>query len=158
MKPADLFSAVMAMVGLAPTSLAADYADWVAKGYRWSLVGGPYAYVAKEDAKNGGSRFAGKSVSETIDHAYYLRPGKVVLVVETDPASGLSKIRMGGVVEDLWTATKNLSRHPLADMLGIIETPDTEGILAIESPTPSPGSNAAPSASVGPSPPATSSK
>ena len=82
------------MVGLASTGLAADYADWVdwvAKGYRWSLVGGPYAYVAKEDAKNGGLRFAGKSVSETIDHAYYLRPGKVVLVVEADPASSLSK-------------------------------------------------------------------
>jgi hypothetical protein len=151
MKPPDLFSAVMAIVGLASTSLAADYAEWVAKGYRWSLINGPYAYVTKEDAKNGGSRFVGKSVSETIDHAYYLRPGKVVLVVETEPGSGLSKIRMGGVVEDLWTATRNLSRRPLADMLGTIETPDTQGILAISSATPSPGSSAAP-ASVSPSP------
>jgi hypothetical protein len=151
MKLPDLFSTAMAMVGLASMSLATDYADWVAKGYRWSLVNGPYAYVTKEDAKNGGSRFVGKSVSETIDHAYYLRPGKVVLVIETDPASGLCKIRMGGVVEDLWTATKNLSRRPLADMLGTIETPDTQGILAISSTTSSPGSSAAP-ALVSPSP------
>jgi hypothetical protein len=104
-----------------------------------------------QDAKNGGSRFVDKSVSETIDHAYYLRPGKVVLVVETDPASGLCKIHMGAVVEDLWTATKNLSRRPLADMLGIIETPDTQGIPPISSATPSPGSSAAP-ASASPSP------
>jgi hypothetical protein len=69
MKLPDLFSTAMAMVGLASASLAADYADWVAKGYRWSLINGPYAYVTKEDAKNGGSRFVDKSVSETIDHA-----------------------------------------------------------------------------------------
>ena len=158
MKLPELFSAGMAMMGLASTSLAADYGDWVAKGYRWSLVNGPYAYVTKEDAKNGGLRLVGKSVSETIDHAYYLRPGKVVLIVETDPVSGLSKIRMGGVVEDLWTTTKNLSRRPLADMLGTIETPDTQGILAISSATPSPGSSAAPAASMSPSPTATPSK
>ena len=155
MKLPNLSSAVLAMVGLGSTSLATDYADWVAKGYRWSVVGGPYAYIAKEDAKNEGSRFARKSVSETIGHAYYLRPGKVVLVVETDAASRLSKIRMGGVVEDLWTATRNLSRRPLADMLGTIETPDTQGILAISSATPSPGSSAAPAASMSPSPTAT---
>jgi hypothetical protein len=95
-----------AMVVLASTSLANDYSDWIAKGYRWSAVWRPYAYLTKEDTKNERSRPGSKSVSETIGRAYYLRPGKVVLVVETDAASGLSKIRMGGKASDLWTAIK----------------------------------------------------
>jgi hypothetical protein len=158
MKLPNLSSAVLAMVGLGSTSLATDYADWVAKGYRWSVVGGPYAYIAKEDAKNEGSRFARKSVSETIGHAYYLRPGKVVLVVETDAAPRLSKIRMGGVAPDLWTPTKNLSTRPVRNTLGEIETPDMAGILPILEATPSPGSSAKPAASASPSPASTSSK
>jgi hypothetical protein len=131
------------MIGLASTSLATDYADWVAKGYRWSIINGPYAYIRKEDAKNEGTH-ARKSVSETIGRAYYLRPGKVVLIVETDAASGLSKIRMGGVASDLWTATENLSTRPIRGTLGVIETPDMAGVLPISSATPSPSPNAKP--------------
>jgi len=150
MKLPDLFSVVLAMGGLASTSLAADYSDWVAKGYRWSVVNGLYAYKTKEDAKNEGSRFAGMSLSEMIDHAYFLRPGKLVLLVETDAAYGLSKIRMGGVTSDLWTPTKNLSTRPVIDTLGMIETPDMAGVLTI-----SPDSSAESAASVSPSPTAT---
>jgi hypothetical protein len=138
----------MAMVGLASTTLATDYADWAAKGYRWSRVNGPHAYIKKEDAKNESSRVDRKSVSETIGHAYYLRPGKVLLVVETDAASGLSKIRMGGVASDLWTATRNLSTRPIRGTLGVIETPDTAGVLADSSATPTP--SAKPEASASP--------
>ena len=152
MKLPNFSSAVLAMVGLASTSLATDYADWVAKGYRWSVVGGPYAYITKENAKNEGSRFATKSVNETIGRAYYLRPGKVVLVVETDAASGLSKIRMGGIASDLWTPTKNLSTRPVRNALGEIETPDMASILPILEATASPGSSAKAAASVSPSP------
>src|SRR5882724_5060963 len=158
MKLPNFSPTVLALVGLASTSFGADYADWVAKGYRWSAVGGPYAYFTKEDAKNEGSRFARKSVSETIGHAYYLRPGKVVLVVETDAASGLSKIRMGGVASDLWTPTKSLSTRPVRNTLGEIETPDMAGILPILEATPSPGSSAKPPALVSPSPTGTPSK
>jgi hypothetical protein len=46
---------------------------------------------------------------------------------ETDAAFRLSKIRMGGVVSDLWTATRNLSARPIMDPLGIIENPDRAG-------------------------------
>ena len=158
MKNLNLCSAVLAAIGLASTTLAADYTDWAAKGYRWSLVDGPYAYITKDDAKNALSHAGSKSVSEVIGHAYYLRPGKIVALVETDSASGLSKIRMGGVASDLWTATKNLSTRPFRDTLGVIETPDTAGILSFPSATPSPGSSAAPNASVSPSPTATPSK
>jgi hypothetical protein len=150
MKLSNLASAVLAMAGLASTGLATDYTDWVAKGYRWSVVNGPYAYIAKDDAKNERSQAGNKSVSEVIGHAYYLRPGKVVLIVETDAAAGLSKIRIGGVASELWTAIKNLSPHPVTNTTGTIETPDMTGILETSGATASPVSSATPAASVSP--------
>jgi hypothetical protein len=158
LKLSNLSLAVAAMAVLASTSLAADNTDWVAQGYRWSVVSGPYAYIAKEEAKNERSRARHKPVSEVIGRAYYLRPGKVVLIVEADAASGLSKIRIGGVASDLWTATKNLSARPVRNLVGTIETPDTAGILPILGSAPSPGSSATPGASISPSPTATPSK
>jgi hypothetical protein len=158
MKLTNLAAAVLAIISLASTSLATALTDWVAKGYRWSVVSGPYAYITKENAKNEGSRFAKKSVNETIGRAYYLRPGKVVLVVETDAASGLSKIRMGGIASDLWTLTKNLSTRPVRNALGEIETPNMASILPIVEATPSPGSSAKPAVAVSPSPTSTPSK
>jgi hypothetical protein len=155
MKLSNFSSVALAMIGIASTSFAADYSDWVAKGYRWSAVNGPHAYIKKEDAKDERLRLSNKPVSEVIGRAYYLRRGKVVLVVETEAASGLSRIRMGGVTSDLWTPTKNLSTRPLRNTVGVIETPDMAGILRISSATPTPGTNAKPAASRNPSPVAT---
>jgi hypothetical protein len=150
MKLLILSSAALVIAGFGSTGLATDYSEWVAKGYRWSKVHGPHAYIKKEDAK---SDSAGrKSVSETIGRAYYLRPGKVVLVVETDAAAGLSKIRLGGISSDLWTSTRNLSTRPIRNTLGEIETPASASILPISTATPSPGSNAKAAASASPSP------
>jgi hypothetical protein len=158
MNPKKFCSALLVMVGLASTSAAADYAGWVAQGYRWSGVDGPYAFIKEQDAKNEASYSGKKSVSDTIGRAYFLRRGKVVLVVETDAASGLSKIHMGGVASDLWIRTKYLSTRPLRNTLGEIETPDTASILPISSATPSPSSSAKPAASASPSPTAKSAK
>jgi hypothetical protein len=155
MKLSNFSSVALAMIGIASTSFAADYSDWVAKGYRWSAVNGPHAYSKKEDAKDERLHVSNKPVSKVIGRAYYLRRGKVVLVVETEAASGLSRIRMGGVTSDLWTPTKNLSTRPLRNTVGVIETPDLAGILRISSATPTPGTNAKPAASLNPSPVAT---
>src|ERR1700751_4389331 len=125
------------IIGALPAALAADYKDWVAQGYRWSSVGGLHAYRNKDDAKNERSRREKKSVSEEVRYAYYLRPGKVVLVVATDATDGLSQIRMGGISSDLWTPTKYLSTRPIKNSVGKIETPDMSGILPITSATPS---------------------
>src|SRR4029077_2022689 len=135
MKLSNFSSVALAMIGIASTSFAADYSDWVAKGYRWSAVNGPHAYIKKEDAK---------------DERLHVRNKPVV---ETEAASGLSRIRMGGVTSDLWTPTKNLSTRPLRNTVGVIETPDMAGILPISSATPSPGTRAKPATS--PSPTAT---
>ena len=148
-------SVVLAMLGFASTGFAADYADWVAKGYRWSAINGPHAYIKKEDAIKERANLGHRPVSHVIGRAYYLRQGKLVLVVETEADSGLSRIRMGGVTSDLWTLTKNLSTRPLRNTVGVIETPDMAGILPISSATPTPRTTAKPAAALAPSPTAT---
>jgi hypothetical protein len=72
------------------------------------LVGtdGPYAYITKEDAKN--DSHSGRKSG-----------------VETDAAFGLSKIRMGGVVSDLWTAT-SLHRSQILRDLGAMQAQAAE--------------------------------
>jgi hypothetical protein len=150
MKLPILSSTVLALVGFASTSLATDYADWVAEGYRWSVVHGRHAYVSKEEArKESGS----KSKSDLAGHGYYLRPGKLVLVLETDAASGLSRIRMNGAASPLWTASKNLSSRPVKNARGVIETPDSTGLRPFSNAKPNavlsrvgkPATNATPS-------------
>jgi hypothetical protein len=137
MKSSTLFSVVFAMVGLASAALADDYADIVSKGYRWVTVNGPYAYPTKEDARKSGPHAGNKSDSEQLDgRAYYLIPGMVVLVVESDTSTGLSRIRAGGITADLWTSTKFLSSRPIRDTLGVIETPDNASIISFSSPGP----------------------
>ena len=155
MKLTALLTTLLAMATVARSTLAGDYPDLVAQGYRWSLVDGPYAYATKEDAKVGGSRFAKMPLTEIVDHAYFLRPGKLVLVVEADAAAGISKIRVGGITADLWTRTTNLSTHPVMDTLGIVETPYTTINMKILPAAPSPSSSDTPAGSTSPSPTAT---
>jgi len=76
--------------------------------------------------------------------AYYLKPGTIVQVTEDDPSSGLSKIRMAGITVDLWTLSRFLSKDAVKDTYGVIETPETSGLIptaasAIDAgPTPAP--------------------
>jgi hypothetical protein len=123
------FLSLAVVVAILSTAFAADYKEWVAQGYRWSSVSGLHAYLSKDDAKKERSRHDKSSVSEKVRYAYYLRPGKIVLVIGTDTADGLSEIRMGGITSDLWTATKNLSMRPVKNAVGKIETPETAGIM-----------------------------
>jgi hypothetical protein len=152
MKIPILSLAILAVLGIPPATLADDYQAWVAQGYRWSLISGLHAYRNKDDAKNERSRREKKSVSEEVRYSYYLRPGKVVLVVATDAADGLSQIRMGGISSDLWTPTKYLSTHPVKNSVGKIETPGMAGILPVTSPTPARAPNTSSATTLGPSP------
>ena len=77
----EFFSVALAMIKIASTSFAADYSYWVANGYRWSAVNLSHAYIKKEDAKDECLHVSHKPVSEVIGRGYYLRRGKVVLVV-----------------------------------------------------------------------------
>lgn len=159
MKVPVLSLAVLIIVGILSAAFAADYKEWVAQGYRWSSVSGLHAYLSKDDAKNDRSRRDKSSVSEKVRYAYYLRPGKIVLVIGTDTADGLSEIRMGGITSDLWTATKNLSMRPVKNAVGKIETPETAGImLPTASATPGLSSGGRSAATLGPSPSSKSAK
>ena len=134
MKPSTLFLVLLALVGLALTALAADYGSLINQGYRWVTVNGPHAYPSKEDAQNGGAGRKSES-KQPVVHAYYLIPGMVVLVVDNDSSTGLSRICAGRNKRRTWTATKNLSTQP-------IETPGTANIMSFASPKPTPDSNA----------------
>jgi hypothetical protein len=103
-----------------------------------------------------GDEVALKMVEEV--KAYYLIPGAIVQVIEDDPSSGLSKIRMAGITVDLWTLTRFLSKDTVKDTYGVIETPETSGLVptaasAIDAgPMPTPDFGAIPGTSPKPTP------
>ena len=170
MKARTILAAATAAITLTSTALGDKYADLVAKGYRWATVDGLYACVSKDDvrrmANNPGDEVELKMVEQV--KAYFLTPGTIVQVTEEDPGSGLSKIRMAGITVDLWTLTRFLSKHAVKDTYGVIETPETSGLIptatsAIDAgplPTPdfgaipgmSPEPSASPEASASPTP------
>jgi hypothetical protein len=148
---------------IAGAASATDFQSLAKQGYRWVIVNGPYACPKKEDAQ----KLAGtKNVSSDLElqdrtHAYFLLPGMIVLVLENDASSGLSRIRASGLVVDLWAPTRYLTSQPIKDTYGVTETPDSAGLGQVGiSPSPSPpgsgtlmqGSTPAPDASASPMP------
>jgi hypothetical protein len=120
--------------GLASAGLAVNYDDWIRQGYRWVTADGPFACVSKDDL-----RLITKERSDELElkmieqlRAYYLIRGTMVQVITEDTSSGLSQINMAGITRNLWTLTKFLTKQPLKDVVGRIETPTTLG------PTPTP--------------------
>jgi len=80
--------------------------------------------------------------------AYYLIRGTIVRVVTEETSSGLSQINIPGITQNLWTLTKFLTKQPIKDIIGRIETPGmlggatatpTASPAPTESPTPTPG-------------------
>src|SRR6202048_1433185 len=150
MKVPILLAVAVAAMPLSSTASANKYDELAAKGFRWATADGPYACVAKEDvhriANNPGDSVELKMIEQV--KAYYLTPGTIVQLTEEDSHTGTSKIRLAGITVDLWTLTKFLSKHPIKDTYGVIETPETSGLI----PTASPGVNAGPTPSPGFSP------
>jgi hypothetical protein len=61
--------------------------------------------------------------------AYYLIEGAIVQVVLEDATSGMSQIHTAGIKPDVWTLTRFLSRRPIKNTYGEIETPETLGLI-----------------------------
>ena len=128
-----LWISVMTAVGLglSCTALADNYGDLAAQGYRWITVNGPYACGTDQDVQ----RIVGHDTDETELHmvediqCYYLIPGTIVQVIKEDSANGMSMIRLGSVSKSLWTYSRFLSKHPVRDTYGIIETPESSGLM-----------------------------
>jgi ATP:dephospho-CoA triphosphoribosyl transferase len=61
--------------------------------------------------------------------AYYLIPGMLVRVTRADQGDGMSEILLGGITKPLWTYNRFLTARPIRDIYGIVETPDTAGLI-----------------------------
>jgi hypothetical protein len=134
-----------AAVGLGSAVSADPYKDYTAQGYRWVAVDGPYACPSKDDlqeiTRHRTDLLEVKMVSDL--RAYYLIRGVIVQVVQEDAASGMSEVHLPGGFKTFWTLKRFLSRSPIKDTFGEVETPTTsnlrlEGQTAVASPTPMP--------------------
>ena len=63
---------------------------------------------------------------------FYLTPGTIVQVTEEDSHTGTSKIRLAGITVDLWTLTSFLTKHPIKDTYGVIETPENFDVMSAQ--------------------------
>ena len=61
--------------------------------------------------------------------AYYLIPGTLVRVMQDDQTSGMSEVLLGGLTKPLWTYSKFLTGRPIRDIYGVVETPNTAGLI-----------------------------
>jgi hypothetical protein len=102
-----------------------------AKGYRWVKVNGPYGCANERALRQitGGATDLTKLNMVEEGAAYYLTPGTLVRIIRDNPANGMSEILVGGIIKPLWTYTRFLTAHPLHDIYGIVETPDTAGLI-----------------------------
>lgn len=118
-------------LGLTGTVFADNYAASVAKGYRWVTVHGPYACTSQQGVRRITARRTEATEMEMVAErqAYYLIPGTIVQILKEDPAAGMSQIRLGGLTTPLWTYTRFLSRHPIEDIYGTVETPEKSGLV-----------------------------
>ena len=164
MKAHTIIAASVVGITLMSSALADKYSDLAAQGYRWAIADGLYAWVSKDDVRlivnNPTSPAGDEAMLKMIEQvkALFLIPGTIVLVTEEDPSSGLSKIRMAGITVDVWTLTKFLSKHAVRDTYGVIETPETSGLIptttsAIDAgPTPVPEFSSLPTPGASPTP------
>ena len=113
------------------SGLAVNYSDLAAQGYRWITIDGPYACLSKDDLRRSVRNHTDATELQMIDElrAYYLVPGTVVKVVQEDAVVGMSQVSFAGITRDLWTYTKFLSKRPIEDPYGVIETPDNTGLI-----------------------------
>jgi hypothetical protein len=105
--------------------------DLVAKGYRWVTVDGPYACAQQKEVRQISSSRTDLTELSLVEagDAYYLIPGTLVRITRDDQVNGMSEILLGGITKPLWTYTRFLSVRPIRDAYGIIETPDTAGLV-----------------------------
>jgi hypothetical protein len=137
-------------LGLVSTGLAGTDKGRTGKEYRWIIVDGPYACLSKEDLRQITEHNTGETELQMVDQlrAYYLISGLIVKLVQEDSASGMSQIHLAGITKDLWTFTRFLSRRPIKDPYGVVETPETSGLNSAEpDATPEPSVSPQPTAS-----------
>jgi hypothetical protein len=133
-----------ATIGLGSTASADPYKDLATQGYRWVIVDGPYACPSKDDLREITRHHTDRIELEMVQNlrAYYLIRGTIIQVVQEDAASGISEVHLPGGFRTFWTVTRFLSRSPIRDTFGVVQTPTTSDLLlqgqtVVASPTPS---------------------
>jgi hypothetical protein len=118
-------------LGLAGTAPGVNYDTLAAKGYRWIAVHGPYASTTEQGLRHITGHRNDRTGSQSVEdeQAFYLIPGRIVQIIKEDPAAGTSLVQMGGFPTLLWTYTRFLSKRPLRDVYGVIETPENSGLI-----------------------------
>jgi hypothetical protein len=122
------------------TALATDFEALAAQGYRWVIANGPYACTKDQDVDRIVNHHTDQTELDVVQNAgcYYLIPGTIAKVISEDPARGISQIQLGNITIPLWTYTKFLSKSPIPDTYGVIETPEAaDPAPASQSPSPS---------------------
>jgi hypothetical protein len=134
MKVSTILSITAAVIGLTSAGLTANYDDLAAKGYRWVTIDGPYGCPAKDDLQQIVKKPTDETELQMIKQhrAYYLLRGDIVKLIQEDPTSGISRIHVAGITTDLWTPTKFLNKRPVENAFGVVETPETSGLVPIE--------------------------
>src|ERR1700676_820035 len=134
MKVSAILSITAAVIGLTSAGVTANYDDLAAKGYRWVTIDGPYGCPAKDDLEQIVKKLTDETELQMIkEHrAYYRLRGDIVKLIREDPASGISRIHVAGITTDLWTPTKFLSKRPVENAFGVVETPETSRLVPIE--------------------------
>ena len=134
MKVSAILSITAAVIGLTSAGLTANYDDLAAKGYRWVTIDGPYGCPAKDDLQQIVKKPTDETELQMIKQhrAYYLLRGDIVKLIQEDPTSGISRIHVAGITTDLWTPTKFLNKRPVENAFGVVETPETSGLVPIE--------------------------
>ena len=134
----------VATIGLGSTASADPYKDLATQGYRWVIVDGPYACPTKDDLREITRHHTDRIELEMVQNlrAYYLIRGTIIQVVQEDAASGISEVHLPGGFRTFWTVTRFLSRSPIRDTFGVVQTPTTSDLLlqgqtVVASPTPS---------------------
>jgi hypothetical protein len=121
-------------VGMASTALAGDYKDLVAEGYRWVTIDGPYLCPTKADLREITRDPSDSNRLHMVEElrAYFLIDGALIKVIQEDGSAGMAQIHAAGITINLWTYNKFLSRRPIEDAYGQIETPETSGLTPAE--------------------------
>jgi hypothetical protein len=108
-----------------------NYSALAAQGYRWVAINGPYACITEQDAKRIAAHHSDATELQVVEsiECYYLIPGSIVQVIKEEPAHGISQIRLGSITRSLWTYSRYLSKRPVKDTYGVIETPESSGLI-----------------------------
>ena len=95
------------------------------------LIHGPYASPTEQGVQRITDHRGGLTESQILEdeQAFYLIPGRIVQILKEDPASGMSRVQMGGFTTFLWTYRRFLSKRPIRDIYGVVETPENSALV-----------------------------